>query len=136
MTQARIPLFWPQHVEPESQTFQIPHGMQLTVVAVGLQEGDEVTFQIVHVPTIDLDDCACVPSIAVMPSVAAYTDLMCCGEKITLTVDNPHIILDSPQRMLMRAVLVAEEPDSVFVWALETNTPNVTDRLRGCACGD
>lgn len=132
----RLELFWPQHIAPESDTFVIEYGHQMTIAAIGLQPGDKVTFQMVHVPTLNPDTCACPPGIVELPSVAAYAPLMCCGAEIELTADNPVVVLDNPQRMLLRAVLDAQDTDGIWVWALDTQTANVTDRLRGCACED
>lgn len=132
---SRINLFWPGHVAPESDTFVIPYGKQMTLTAIGLQPGDEVKVQMVHVPTLDPDTCACPPGNVTLPSVAAYTYLTCCCEPIKLTADRPVIVLDNPQRMLLRAELTAADTDGIWVWAAETDTRNVTDSMRGCDCG-
>lgn len=130
----RIKLFWPDNLTPESDTFQIEYGKQMTITAIGLEDDEEVTFQMVHVPAIDPDKCACPPGKVELPSVAAYTTLKCCGKDIKLTKDNPVVILDNPQRMLLRAVLDADDPDGIWVWAIESDTHNINDRLRGCGC--
>ena len=131
----RQALFWPQHVEPESSTFSIDYGKQMTVYAVGLEANDEITFQILHVPSIDPDHCACPPGAVTMPAVAGYAPLMCCGTEVKLTATNPFVIIDAPQRVLLRAVLKADSPENnVWAWVTETETHNVTDRMRGCGC--
>lgn len=130
----RQPLFWPQHVDPESDTFVIDYGKQMTVTAIGLQTGDSITFQMVYVPSVNPDSCSCPPGVVTLPSVAAYSELTCCGEPITLTPENPVVVLDAPQRTLLRAVLTAADLDGIWVWVSETDTHNVTDRMRGCAC--
>lgn len=125
-------LFYPGYYLPESDTFEIPVGGQVTVVGLGLQPGDAVTFELVFTPAIQPDLCACPPGVVEMPSVAAATPLKCCGKTVTLTSDQPNIIIDTPQGMRARAVIDAPDPSNIWVWAINTQTPNVTERLRGC----
>lgn len=119
---------------PESDTFIIPQGSQLTITAIGLDPGDTITFQMVYVPSLDPDRCSCPPGTVTLPSVAGFAELRCCGSAVTLGPDNPVVILDNPQRTLLRAVLNAVDPSSVFAWAVETDTSDINDRLRGCGC--
>lgn len=119
---------------PESDTFIIPMGGQITVTAVGLDADDTITFQHVYVPSIDPDQCGCPPGNVTLPSVAGMTELRCCGNPVTLSADNPVVILDNPQRSLIRAVLNATDPSVVWAWAIETDTSDINDRLRGCGC--
>lgn len=136
MQRNRIPLFYSDPTAPpESKTFIIDYDRQLTVTAIGLQAGDSVGFQMVYVPALDPDSCTCPPFPVVLPSVAAVQELRCCGTPITLTEDNPVVILDNPQRTLLRAVLNTSDPDGIYVWAVETATHDLNDRLRGCSCG-
>lgn len=130
----RIPLFFPEHIAEESDTFMIPFASQMTIMAVGMDVGDFIEFQLVHVPSMNPDKCACPPGQVVLPSVAGFAILKCCGEPIRLTADNPVVILDSPQRMFLRAVLTASDTSGIFAWAVESDTHNVNDRLRGCPC--
>lgn len=125
-------LFFPGYVLPESETFEIPVGGQVTVVGLGLQLGDTVTFELVFTPAIQPDLCSCPPGIVEMPSVAAAAPLVCCGTVVTVTAEQPFVVIDSPQGMRARGVLNATDPSSVWVWAINTKTPDVTDRLRGC----
>lgn len=125
-------LFFPGYHLPESETFEIPVGGQVTVAALGLQPGDEVTFELVFTPAIQPDLCACPPGIVELPSVAAATPLVCCGQTVTLSPDQPFVVLDTPQGMRVRGVLDSQDPSNIWVWAINTKTPNVTDRLRGC----
>lgn len=84
----RQALFWPTHVDPESDTFTIDFDSQMTVTAIGLQAGDEITFQMVYVPSVDPDKCTCPPGKVTLPSVAAYAELTCCGEPVKVTAEN------------------------------------------------
>lgn len=130
MTRSRITLFEPDPTAPaQSQTFAIEYGKQLTITSVGLDSGDTVTFQIVFVPAVDPDN---IPAGRVrLPSVAAYSTLKVRGQTVTLSSDNPSIILDTPQRTLLRAVLNTSDPGNIRVWAVESNTSDVSDQLRG-----
>lgn len=131
----RITLFNGDPAAPaESDTFIIPFGGQMTVTAIGLDPDDFISFQLVYVPSLDIDHCSCPPGVVNLPSVAGVTELRCCGTPITLNADSPVVILDTPQRTLLRAVLHATDPSLVWAWAIETSTANVNDRLRGCGC--
>lgn len=132
----RITLFHPGYVHSESQTFTIDYGKQMTIAAIGLEPGDTINFEMLHVPAIDPDNCVCPPGSVELPSVAAYSMLQCCGTLVELNIANPVVILDNPQRMLLRAVLNTSDPDSIWVWAIETATPDLTSGLRGCNCED
>lgn len=127
-------LFQPNIISDQSDTFVIGYGRQITAIAFGLQAGDEITFQAVHVPAIDPDTCACIPHNVELPSVAAHFPLMCCGKEVKLTKDHPYVILDAPQRTLLRAIRNVADPDIVVAWVVETDTPDLNDRLRGCPC--
>lgn len=127
-------LFYPGYDLPESDTFYLPVGGQVTVVAMGLMPGDEVSFEMIFAPAIQPDLCACPPGIVELPSVAASAPMMCCGEPIKLTADNPFVVMDAPQGVRVRGVMQAALQSGIWVWAFETDTKNVTDRLRGCPC--
>lgn len=131
----RIVLFNADPTAPtHSPTFSIDYGKQVTITAMGLQAGDDIGFEMVYVPSLNPDECSCPPIPAVLPSVAASESLQCCGSPIQLTSGAPVIVLDVPQRTLLRAVLTAADPSSVWAWATDTNTPDLNDRLRGCGC--
>lgn len=132
----RQELFFPAHVAPESDTFVIEHGSQMTILAIGLQGTDYVEFQAVYVPSLDPDTCACPPGQVTLPSVADFVTLKCCGEPIRVTADNPVVVLDNPQRTFLRALLSADDTSGIRVWATETYSNNLNDRLRGCPCAE
>lgn len=130
----RITLFFPAHVAPESDTFMIEYGGQMTVAAIGLEPGDYIEFQMVNILGTDPDRCECPPGRVELPSVAGFALLKCCGENIQVTADNPVVILDNPQRVFLRAVLYAADTSGIYAWAIDSSTSNVNDRLRGCPC--
>lgn len=124
-------LFYPGYYLPESDTFEIPLDGQVTVSALGLQPGDVISFELVFTPAIQPDFCASPPCTVDLPSVAAATPLIVRGTKVTLTAGNPFVVMDAPQGMRVRAVMEEGDQSQIWVWATKTQTPNVTDNLRG-----
>lgn len=124
-------IFWPGYHLPESDTFEIPLGGQVTVTALGLQAGDEISFELVFTPAVQPDLCSCPPGIVDLPSVAASTVLKLGGEIIKLNADHPYVVLDAPQGMRVRGVLSAADHSGIWVWATNTSTANVSDTQRG-----
>lgn len=125
-------LFHKGALSPYSPVFSVKK--QVTVFAFGLEAGDYIEFELVYVPTASGDPCECVPFQAELPQVGATAPLMCCSGRIRLTNTTPFVIIDAPQSVGIRAVLTAADPTAVVAWLEETDTPNVTDRLRGCPC--
>lgn len=109
---------------------------QITVVALGLEPLDVVTFWLVLQTTPVRDPCACPPGQVVLPAVLDEVQLRCCGTPVVLTRANPFVVLDAPQGITMRAKLATITPSTQSVVYQETNTANVNDRMRGCPCGD
>jgi len=106
---------------------------QLTLVAFGLEDTDEVTFEVVLLSTPLQPSCQCPPGQVVMPSVAQAFPLTCCdGSVIKLTPARPFIVLDAPQGFLIRATWNVLPTAGQVVMVEETGTPNLTDCLRGC----
>jgi hypothetical protein len=117
-----------------SLPFEITH--QITVVALGLEPLDVVTFWLVLQTTPLYNPCACPPGQVVLPAVLDEVQYRCCGVPIELTRANPFVVLDAPQGVTMRAKLVTLTPSTQVVSYQETTTLNVNDRLRGCPCGE
>lgn len=115
----------------ESAPFIIEHGGQMTVVGMNLAPEDEITFQIVYVPTMPADSCACSTVLPLPLSVAAFEDLQWQGRKVRLTKSNPVVIIDAPQGFLIRAVRRQTDNEGLHLWARPTGTVNVTDTMRG-----
>lgn len=115
-----------------SETFEATS--QITVTALGLEPGDEVSFWIVLLTDMQRDPCSCPPGRVVLPEVLDEVQLTCCGEEVLLTRDNPFVIIDAPLNQLMRAKLFTSLPSTQLVYFNFTNTQNVNDRLRGCPC--
>lgn len=127
-------LFWPGSLLTKSDPFHIPVGGQKTVVALGLGAGETVTFEIVITPAIEPDICMCPPGDVELPSVASSAPLTCCGQTVTLNSSNPFVIIDAPQAAQVRAVFNGATDNDLWVWVANTETSDVTDKLRGCPC--
>lgn len=129
-------LFYPGHGAKESNVFTISSGEQITVAAFGLSGSDNVTFEMVLSPAMNKEICKCPPYTVELPSVSATEQLRCCSGIVAITQQNPFIILDAPQNILLRAVLNTSDASDIYVWAVESKTPGVTERMRGCPCGE
>ena len=109
---------------------------QLTFAAFGLEDDDEVLFEVVILTEPLKASCQCPPGQVAMPSVAQSFPLTCCSGQVKLTATQPFIILDAPQGFLIRASWNVLPDDGQVVLYEETNTPNLNGRLRGCPCED
>lgn len=109
---------------------------QVTVYAMALQDNDQVHLQLVLMSDLIPPPCVCPPGRVTLPSVIDSVPLSCCGEPIILSREQPYVVLDAPQGSHIRAVLNGgnADADAQRVWWVPTNTPNVTDKLRGCPC--
>ena len=114
---------------------------QVTVYAYGLEPGQRVAFDIVALSETIKAACApgCPPMVT-LPTVVDEMPLSCCGERIYLSREQPWVVIDSPQQAKIRAKLedtngAPQVPSvqTVVGWR-STNTHNVNDRMRGCAC--
>jgi hypothetical protein len=109
---------------------------QITVFASGLAGDDRVEFELVRITAARTAGGGCPPTPVVLPAVIWSAPLRCCGTTIALTADNPYVIVDNPQQVLLRAKLISNDPiiGEKIVWYEVTGTNNVTDRMRGCPC--
>ena len=113
---------------------------QVTVAAIGIPTGVEVTFEMVRLSTPNYETSC--PGSCEMPAVqfaseVSWQPLMCCnGEKVKLTSGNPYIILDSPQHVRLRALLTGYDfseaafPGEIIVYKSTSTIPG--DDKRGC----
>lgn len=134
-------LFDPSNSSLTSRTFRIDEGKQVTIVAIGMQPGDYITFEAIHlIASAPPIACGCYITEAEMPYIAGVQELKCPAclsetlRPVRLTDRNPSVVLDSPQDTLLRAVYHGTGVDAhtVTVWYDETNTPDLTDTMRGC----
>lgn len=109
---------------------------QVTVYAYSLEDEDTVTFELVSLTKPFKADCQCPPGQVVYPSVDDAMPPTCCSTAITLSRAQPWVIIDAPQGAYIRALLHAAAVSAQSVQMEDTNVPNVTERMRGCACGD
>lgn len=125
-------LFYPGFEEAESDTFSVPTGGQVTITALGLLSGEDVTFEIVLVPAVQPSLTSCVPYAAELPSVAAAGPLHYCGERVKLTHGRNYVVIDAPQAVLLRAVANTQDNSSLWVWGTSTKTASPSEYMRGC----
>lgn len=127
-------LFSPTSVSPYSAVFYLSG--QKTIVGLGFEDDEsEVTFRIVDMDAAG-PQCPCPPRVVNLPEVNASAPLTCCGEPIVVNINNPYVILDAPQGIAIQAVYTTPAGGKITakVWALDTNTRDVTERMRGCPC--
>lgn len=120
----------------ESKVFRLDS--QVTVMAVGMADGDYITFEVVKVKAAARQQvCGCYITPMMQSAIEGTETLQCAGcfpSPVTLTADDPILILDSPQNSLLRAIYNGTGLDdgTASVWVESTNVPNVTDAMRGC----
>lgn len=108
---------------------------QMTIMAQGLEDTDEVTLWLVQLSSFDAPQCSCPPGKVTLPQVMSENQLMCCGQPVVLTPEQPFVIVDAPLGWRLRAKWNISVPTTQVVSFRYTNTPNVNDRMRGCPCG-
>lgn len=125
-------LFHPGFEDNHSDTFEVSVGGQTTLVAMGLMPGEKVEVELVLVPAIQPNVCACVPYAAELPSVAATAPLNCCDGRVTLDSCRSFVVLNAPQGVRMRAIATTGDNTSLWVWAIGTATPMPSEYMQGC----
>lgn len=116
---------------------------QRTVVGIGLQPGDYITFEVITVaPAARAKICGCRISAAGAAVVDGVQELLCPGCEsedgepvpVKLTAANPVVILDSPQGSLIRAMYYGTGVGlrTVTVWTTTSNAGSLTNEMRGC----
>lgn len=129
-------LITPNQVAEVSETFEIDD--QITLIAFGLELDDVVEVWMVQLTDAAKGQCPCTPYGVVLPSIRSESQLLCCGEPVLLTPDQPFLVLDAPQHTKLRIKLI--RPDNLiplanqYVGLIAKTTTNINDRLRGCAC--
>jgi hypothetical protein len=136
---SRIVLFNSLSANLDSATFEITR--QRTFMAVGMEPGDFITFEIVKVaPGARSFVCGCRVSEAGPGVIEGVQELQCPAcealtqRPVRLTPQNPVVVLDFPQGTVMRLVYHGTGLDLglVTVWTDETHTQDLDDVLRGC----
>jgi len=113
---------------------------QVTITAVGMQEGEYVTFEMVTIssPThqVSCDPCELPP--VVMPEATAWQPLTCCSEEhVSLSSAHPVLILDAPTGMRIRALYHGHNfslgnPFTADVTLRESKVKSIHESMRGC----
>ena len=116
---------------------------QVTVAALGLPAGAHVRFEMVQISS-PMREQIC-PGSCEIPAVqfpleTAWQPLMCCeGQPVRVNAANPYVVLDAPQHVRLRALVVgynfsaAPFPGEVIVYPSTSTITN--DTMRGC-CAD
>lgn len=101
--------------------FQIDQAM--TIMAAGLHEEDEITFEILHFEASPKDNCNCFLTVK-MPTLVGVQQLVCadCDDNldpypVRLTLKNPVVILNVPQGAYIRARYEGPGIGASRVWA-------------------
>lgn len=132
-------LFQPSSPANDSVVFELKQ--QMTVVAMGMQPDDYITFEIVLISdAARAKICGCRLLESGMSSVYQLQPLMCpaCSDGspryVRVTPQNPIVVLDAPQGALLRAMYHGTGVDlhTVTVTVGESDTIDLTSTLRGC----
>lgn len=112
---------------------------QATIQGVGLGPDDVITFEVVHLKSGTADEyCGCFVRPGELPSIVGTETMMCvtCDSKptpVSLTFNNPVVVLNAPQNTLIRAKFEGPGLGSAEVWAtLETDTTHLLPGMDGC----
>lgn len=114
---------------------------QVTIHAINLHPEDQITFEVIYLKSGTMPEaCECIIHPGEMPTTIGATQLMCgdCGEDgiiapVRLTANNPVVVLDSPQGVILRAVYEGSGIGESTVWAVTgTETQDLTPEMRGC----
>lgn len=139
MSTELLVLFDSSSVNLDSRIFQVNH--QRTVIAVGMEPDDFITFEVVLLGSgTPSSVCGCYITQMQPGVILGVEELKCpaCESQILrpvrLTDRNPVAVLDVPQGVLVRAIYHGTGINlrTVTVHAYATNTPNLTDAMRGC----
>lgn len=132
-------LFDNTSINNDSPVFQLDG--QHTAVAVGMQPGDTITFEVITIAPAARDQvCGCRIVGGLAASVEGLQQLLCpaCSSEdprpVTLSANNPVVILDTPQDSYIRAIYngTGISMRTVSVWVTKSATTDVTDAMRGC----
>ena len=112
---------------------------QVTVAAVGLQPGESITFEMVAFTSPGRGETCnpCDLPPILYAAEAAWQKLMCCGaQPVTLSAENPVVLLDSPQHMRLRARFNGHDfsagPLTCTVEVFESSSTITSAEQRGC----
>lgn len=140
-----ITLFSPVSLSDTSPNFVVEE--QVTVSAVGLQGADFITFErLMHNNPLPATVCGCRIIAPGELNIVGVQELLCdscqtCGDQspavtphVRLTARNPVVVLDHPQRVVLRAVYhgTGLGAGDVFVTATDSTTQDLTAGMRGC----
>lgn len=137
--EAPIVLFDNTSINLDSPVFQLDG--QHSVVAVGMQPGDSITFEVITIAeAARANICGCRITAGLAASVQGMQQLLCpsCESQgirpVTLSSTNPVVILDAPHNAFLRAIYSGTGIDmrTVTVWVAKSASTDLTDAMRGC----
>lgn len=116
---------------------------QVTIAALGLPAGASVQFEMVQLSSPVRDTLApgcCEVPVDKLASEMSWQPLMCCeGQPVRVNAANPFIVLDAPQAVRLRAMVVgynfSAAPFSGEIIVYESTSTITSDTMRGC-CAD
>lgn len=112
----------------ESAPFTIEN--QVTLFASGLQGSDKVVIEVVSMTKSGPSGDLCCPGPVSLPEINGAVPLLvrdCCADKaVELTALKPFVVLDAPQKIPLRARVVAGAGATVEVELFETDSRGIT----------
>lgn len=114
---------------------------QVTITAVNMEPEDSITFEVMHLKSGTMPElCGCLILPGDMPATNGASVLMCdeCMEDgtktpVRLTLDNPVVVLEAPQGVIIRAVYDGPGVGMSTVWMVTgTDAKNLTPAQQGC----
>lgn len=94
-----------------SEPFSIPSGKQITLMAYGLEDGDQVIVEILGTTrSAPSSGDFCCPGPVSLPEISTVAPMRCRnGARVMMTKDHPWVVLDGPQELLMRAKVITTD---------------------------
>lgn len=116
-----------------SEPFEISNGKQATLVAYGLEDGDQVVVEIVNTTrALPATGDVCCPGTVGLPEISSVALLRCRnGARIVMTKDHPWAVLDAPQGLQLRVrVITTDLAATITVDKVES----ASNGCMSCAC--
>lgn len=129
-------LIEPGQISNVSDTFELPFGGEITVVAFGMYEGDYCHFEVVNVPGLPPAGCECAPPIDLSKALSVQDRVLLQykGKPVVLTPDNPIAVLTQPQGFRLRCVRHLKDEASRYNFAVRysvSKTSCIDDSMNG-----
>lgn len=108
-----------------SNIFTIPVGGQITLQAVGLENGDYIELELVRTTEVGPGGDLCCPGPVSLAEIGWHVPLTvqdrCCEEvSVRLYPNRPYLVLDTPQALQLVAVKYADPAAQIEVFLEQT----------------